>query len=77
MLEDFTADGELLLYLDADSLVLGSVEPMVADFLNSGEAIGLATEIGDTAWEPPRMSRAFRGGTPEEFPGYERWKAIW
>ena len=74
MLEDFTADGATLLYLDADSLVLSSVEPMVAEFLASEQAIGLATEIGDTQWPPPKMGGAFAAGALPQFPRYEQWK---
>jgi hypothetical protein len=74
MLEDFTSDGELLLYLDADTLVLGSVEPMVDGFLESEQAIGLATEMIDTEWEPPTMVQAFADRPAPGFPHYENWK---
>ena len=40
----YPAEDALMLYLDGDSLVFGSVEPLVASFLASGKMVAIAAE---------------------------------
>jgi hypothetical protein len=71
---DFTRGDDLLLYLDADTLVLHPVEDAAAAFVASGLPFGLAIESDDTPWPPPRMRDGWRGGQiPAYFADRDRW----
>jgi len=74
MLEDFASDDSLLLYLDADSLVLSNVEPMISEFVRSGKLIGLTTEVGHEGFVAPKMSNAFFQDVSHEFPNAHLWQ---
>ena len=43
-LSQFPQDGQLMLYIDSDTVTLGSVEPLIQNFLASGCPIGIAAE---------------------------------
>jgi len=69
-------EGELLLYLDSDSIVFSSVDPIVQEFLASNHTVGMTMEDYHTAWPSHPIAAAwFDESLPRRaFPGYERWK---
>lgn len=75
MLARFAGPDKLLLYLDGDTLIFGSVEPMIQRFLESGKAIGLAAEDNRKVWFAYTMSEAWEGSIPEQdFPRWRQWQ---
>jgi hypothetical protein len=72
-LAEFPGDDTLLLYLDGDTVTLGSFEPVVKQFLSSRKPVGLAKEDDDRFWKDP-AGRCWEGGTvPAVFPRGRRW----
>jgi hypothetical protein len=65
----------LLLYIDADSIVMRNVDEMVYDFLNSGKSIGIALENTPWFYLAPIQASWRNNKIPEKFfPNQEKWK---
>jgi 2-polyprenyl-3-methyl-5-hydroxy-6-metoxy-1,4-benzoquinol methylase len=61
------ADEVLMLYLDGDTITLGSVEPLIEQFVASGRPLGLAAE-DDPRFYVATAGQAWEGGrVPVEF----------
>lgn len=75
MLSRFAGEGKLLFYLDGDTLIYGSVEPMIERFLASGKPFGLGAEDNWKVWWAAKMHKAWKGPIPEEdLPRWRTWQ---
>lgn len=79
-LEKFPDDNTLVLYLDGDTLVYGSVAPLVKSFLDSGSFLGIGSE--EYGWYPdilPKNHKVSAAWADQKFAetfflNYKNWK---
>ena len=71
----FPNDSTVMLYLDSDSLVFGSFEPLLEQFIASGLPVGIALE-SDKRFNRLPMNRAWLQDTvpAQLFPRHETWQ---
>jgi lipopolysaccharide biosynthesis glycosyltransferase len=72
-LAEFPADDTLMLYLDSDTVTLGSIEPLIRRFICSRKPIGIARE-DDTRFIVQPVATCWEGSRiPAEFGNAENW----
>ncbi|MDR3637288.1 MAG: glycosyltransferase [Isosphaeraceae bacterium] len=73
-LAHYPNDDTLMLYLDGDSVIMGSLEPLIERFLNSGRPIGIAKEDNERFFMAPVHRSWENSEIPAEFPNSEQWR---
>lgn len=72
-LTQFPQDGQLMLYIDSDTVTLGSVEPLIQLFLASGCPIGIAAEDDPRFLTFPIITMWKNRTIPAVFKNRDRW----
>jgi lipopolysaccharide biosynthesis glycosyltransferase len=76
MMEEVIGDDEVMLYLDADTLVYDRLDDLVARFEQTGRPFGMAVEAGEDFPYTPASYCWHGHDIPEEFSNRRWWKRL-